>query len=140
MPDSGYESHWADMRMKHLELIQSVIARMGNNSASLKNYCMTLAAGVIGLAAAVQKPEVLLFSIPIILVFSILDTNYLRLERAFRDQYEDTRKRDIDCQPDFLISPNWSASNNWLKIFFSWSVFGFFFPIMSIMVAINYAM
>jgi hypothetical protein len=106
LADDDFQGHWADMRMKHLELIQSVIARMGNNSTNLKNYCMTLSAGVICLAAAVQRSDILLFSLPIVIVFSILDTNYLRLERAFRDQYESTRKQHIDCQPDFLISPS----------------------------------
>lgn len=44
------------MRMKHLELLQCVISRMGNSSANAKNYCMTMVAGLLGLSAAVSKP------------------------------------------------------------------------------------
>jgi hypothetical protein len=47
---------WTEMHMKHLEMLQGVITRMAGNSASLKNYCMTIAAAIIGLSAAIQKP------------------------------------------------------------------------------------
>ena len=40
----------ADMRLKHLELIQAVIARMSNQGATVKNYCITLATTLCGFA------------------------------------------------------------------------------------------
>ena len=81
------ERLWTEMHLKHLEMLQSVIGRMAGNSAGLKNYCMTIAAAIIGLAAAIQKPEILYYTSPLIVIFGVLDGHYLRLERAFRDQY-----------------------------------------------------
>lgn len=138
MTDHEFKSQWVDMRMKHLEFIQGVIGRMGNNSANLKNYCMTLSAGALGLSAAVQRSDVLIFCLPMVLIFSVLDASYLRLERAFRDQYESIRMQKIDCQPDFIIAPAWSSVNSRFQAFFSWSVFGFYFPISLILFLISF--
>ncbi|MEP2717330.1 hypothetical protein [Pseudophaeobacter sp.] len=67
------ERLWIDMHMKHLEMLQGVVTRMAGNSASLKNYCMTIAAAIIGLAAAIQKPEILYYTAPLIIIFGVLD-------------------------------------------------------------------
>ena len=58
MPEEQ-ERLWTEMHIQHLQMLQGVIARMALNSASLKNYCMTISAAIIGLAAAIQKPEIL---------------------------------------------------------------------------------
>ena len=135
-----YEERWPEMRMKHLELLQNVVTRMGNNSASLKNFCMTLIAGIIGLAAAVQKPEALLYTIPIVLIFAVLDANYLKLERAFRSQYNVVRKQKLDKEPDFLIETGWGKSHKWHQSLWSWSVFWFYFPVVILMAFIYWIM
>ena len=44
-----FRDKWPEMRMKHLELIQNAISRMGSNNANLKGYCMTMVTAVIGL-------------------------------------------------------------------------------------------
>jgi histidine triad (HIT) family protein len=72
--------------MKHLELVQNTITRMGSNSTGLKSYCMAIVAAVIGLAGAIEKPKILLLALPVVLVCSVLDASYLRLERGFRGQ------------------------------------------------------
>jgi len=61
--------------MKHLELIQNALSRMGNNSANLKGYCMSMVAAIIGLAAAVSKQQIILYSLPIVAVFAFLDAS-----------------------------------------------------------------
>lgn len=121
-----YKDRWPDMRMKHLELIQNVVSRMANNSSSLKNYCMTLVAAMIGLSAAVRESDILLYLLPIILVFALLDANYLRLERSFRAQYDSVRKGALDTEPDFLITTGWGANHKWYQSLWSWSVFWFY--------------
>ena len=47
MPDDQ-ERLWTEMHIQHLQMLQGVIARMASNSASLKNYCMTISAAIIG--------------------------------------------------------------------------------------------
>jgi hypothetical protein len=130
------EKSWFDMHMKHLEMLQNVIARMAGNSASIKNYCMTISAAIIGLATAIQKPEVLHYTIPLILIFGILDAHYLRLERAFRDQFNSVRKSDLSERPDFLISPSWTAGHRLFSGMFSWSVWLFYGPLVLVFLVI----
>lgn len=126
-----------ELRVKHLGFIQNIIARMGNNSATLKNYCMALVMGIIGISVTIKNSDILLFAIPIIFIFSILDSYYLRLERAFRKQYDHVRLLDINVAPDFQIIPNENMRPNWINIYFSWSIAVFYISIMAILVAIN---
>lgn len=140
MSDEKYADKWPEMRMKHLELLQGVISRMANQSANLKNYCMTLVAGIIGLSVAVQKPDALLYAMPVVLVFAALDANYLKLERAFRAQYNSVRKEPIDQASDFLITPGWETGRKWYESLWSWSVFWFYAPLVVILGVIYYLM
>lgn len=130
------ERLWTDMHLKHLEMLQSVIGRMAGNSAGLKNYCMTIAAAIIGLAAAIQKPEILYYTSPLIIIFGVLDGHYLRLERAFRDQYNSVRRGGIIDKPDFVISPSWTAGHGLMSGFWSWSVWLFYLPIVAVFLII----
>lgn len=132
-----HEDRWPDMHMKHLEMLQSVVSRMASNSANIKNYSMSISAAIIGLSAAIKKPEILFYSIPLIAIFCILDAQYLRLEKAFRDQYNSVRRQGFKEQPDFLISPSWKVANNLWPIIWSWSVWLFYVPIMIAFVIIG---
>lgn len=134
------ERLWIDMHMKHLEMLQGVVTRMAGNSASLKNYCMTIAAAIIGLAAAIQKPEILYYSAPLVIIFGVLDGHYLRLERAFRDQFNSVRRAGVAERPDFSISPSWTAGHGIISGFWSWSVWLFYLPIVAIFLIIAWVM
>lgn len=127
---------WTDMHLKHLEMLQGVITRMAGNSASLKNYCMTIAAAIIGLAAAIQKPEILYYTAPLVVIFGVLDGHYLRLERAFRDKFNSVRSAGLAEKPDFLISPSWTAGHGIMSGFWSWSVWLFYLPIVAVFLII----
>lgn len=114
------EEKWPEMRMKHLELVQGVIARMSSNGAALKGYCMGIVAAFIGLAGAIDKPKVLFLGIPIILVLGVLDASYLVLERGFRSLYNDLRIEPLDSVPDFRIGITHKPA--FVASLFSWSV------------------
>lgn len=138
--ESEQNELWVEMHMRHLEMLQDVISRMAGNSASLKNYCMTIAAAIIGLSSAIQKPEILYYTIPLILIFGVLDGHYLRLERAFRDQYNSVRKTDLNKIPDFLISPSWTAGHGRMSGFWSWSVWLFYLTLVGAFLIVAWAM
>ena len=62
---------------------------MATNSASSKTWCVTLVSAVIVIIADKGKPDfVWISAIPIVL-FLMLDSYYLALERQFRDVYND---------------------------------------------------
>lgn len=132
-----HRDKWPEMRMKHLELIQAVIARMGTNTSGLKGYCMAMSAAIIGLSASVSKEQILLYTLPIVFAFSLLDAVYLSLERGLRGQYNSIRQLPLDSQPDFEISPQTSSL---FSAFFSWSVAGFYSVIVLIMIIVSLLM
>ncbi len=72
---------------KHLEIMQGVIMWMAENSRSCKVWCVTLVSAVLVLVARTEKPEYALIALIPAILFLILDTYYLALERAFRESY-----------------------------------------------------
>lgn len=81
-----------DETVRHLELVQSVVARMAANSFLLKGWSITLAAGLFALAAKDSKPQFLMIAYLPTLAFWALDAYYLRQERLFRCLYNAVRR------------------------------------------------
>ena len=98
-------------KIKHLEMIESIIQRLATNSFQLKGWALTLV-GLIGSIAGAgsDKRFVVLAFIPL-LAFWFLDTYYLQLERKFRALYRQVSKlndNNIDFSMDldqFTYSP-----------------------------------
>ena len=67
----------------HLTMMQSVISRMAENSRSCKVWCVTLVAAVLVLVARTGEPQHALLALAPTLLFGILDSYYLALERSF---------------------------------------------------------
>ena len=67
----------------HIEMMQGVITRMAANSRSCKVWCVTLVAAVLVLVARTGEPQHALIALVPTLLFLILDSYYLALERAF---------------------------------------------------------
>ena len=132
-----FREKWPEMLMKHLELVQNAISRMGTNSAGLKGYCMGIVAALIALAGAIHQPRILLLGLPIVAAFAVLDANYLALERGFRAQYDELRLRPLDTQPDFRVEAQGASFS---KALFSWSVGGFYAAAALILVGIGKVM
>ncbi|HWR14030.1 MAG TPA: hypothetical protein VN577_04325 [Terriglobales bacterium] len=81
---------------KHLEFIQSVVARMANHSFLLKGWTITLTAAIFGLAAKGTNPTFVLIAFFPAAAFWGLDAYYLRRERLFRKLYDDVRRSKKD--------------------------------------------
>ena len=71
----------------HLTIMQSIIQRMAENSRSCKIWCVTLVAATLVLVARTGEPQHALIALVPTLLFLVLDTYYLALERAFRKSY-----------------------------------------------------
>jgi len=86
-----------DDRIKHLEMIQTIISRMAHNSFTLKGWAVTLTAALLVLASdrGTMTAAACLYCIPAV-VFWMLDAYYLALERRFRGLYERARLGRID--------------------------------------------
>lgn len=78
---------------KELELIQSVISRMANNSFLVKGWTMTLMSALIAfgkdsILANINGIYYLIMMISILVPFWWLDAYYLKQERIFRKVYD----------------------------------------------------
>ena len=82
--------------IKHLEMIQVIINRLGHDSFLVKGWSMTLLVGGIILVARSEVQSgwiVLAFLIPVV-GFWILDGYFLWQERLFREIYNEVRKQE----------------------------------------------
>lgn len=86
-------------QIKHLEFTQNVITRMNSNSFQIKGWAITVVSAFLALYAS-NKNEVYIFIaiIPTIL-FGLLDTYYLQLERKFRLIYHNIIDPAINVTP-----------------------------------------
>jgi hypothetical protein len=124
------ESHkFPDLRVKHLEMLQSVIARMAGQGATLKNYCITLTTAICGFSITLERPLVGLLAFLILTIFALLDAQYLRLERRFRCIYERVRSEDWAAHPTFEISPKDTPTISYWCALGSWSILIFYAPL-----------
>ena len=90
-------------KMKHLEMIESVIERMGNNSFQLKGWSVTLVALVGALAAQGSDKRFFLVAFIPLFAFWFLDSFYLQLERKYKILYKLVARKaedDIDFDMD----------------------------------------
>lgn len=129
----------------YLAILQGVIGRMGTNSASCKTWCVTLVSAVIIIVADKGKPNYVWISVIPILLFAILDSYYLSLERQFRSVYNDfIRKLHFESatvDDVFIIGPTSgvrATSVSILKAALSISVWPFYalFAVMLLIVRV----
>lgn len=73
----------------HLNITQAVISRMASNSASCKAWCITLVSAVLVIVADKGKPNYALIAVIPAVLFLILDSYYLALEKRFRQSYNE---------------------------------------------------
>ncbi len=115
-------------KIKHLEMIQSVINRLANNSFTLKSWTITLVVATITfISKSEDKKYMMIVYFPIIL-FMILSTYYLFLEKLFRKLYENVIVKDedeIDFKMNIMDLPG--KPKLFLKSFFSITQMLFYF-------------
>lgn len=96
-------SNFSDLKIKHLEMIQSIISRMSQNSFSLKGWTITLVAGIFALAAKDANLSFFLISYMPIILFWFLDSYYLQMERKYRAFYNHLINTEVET--DFNLNP-----------------------------------
>jgi monomeric isocitrate dehydrogenase len=116
-----------EKKIKHLELIQSVINRMANNSFFIKSWAVTLVAAILGLAnKESNKSFIAVVCFPIVM-FWILDAFFLHQEKLFRALYEDVRKREEENIDFSMHIKDYSCQKlTWAKSAFSPALFLFY--------------
>ena len=107
--------------VKHLEMTQTVINRLGSNSFLLKGWSMTIIVTAMVLMARydLQHSCLILSLIIPILGFWILDGYFLWQERLFRKIYDEVRcQSDTDFKMDMMKHKN-KPKCSWASAIFS---------------------
>lgn len=119
----------------HLSITQSVIQRMAANSASCKAWCITLVSAILVIIADKGKPDYALISVIPTVLFLVLDTYYLALEKAFRESYnifiEKLHKKNIKAEDLYVVSPHGSILKAFGEALRSFSVWPFYLMLLA---------
>lgn len=123
----------------HLKIMQGVIERMAENSRACKIWCITLVSASLILVAMTDKPDYILVALVPIIMFLILDTYYLALERAFRGSYntfvEELRNDNISSSDLYIVKPTGTIPRLFMHSLRSFSIY-IFYPVLIISVLI----
>ncbi|MFJ7724684.1 hypothetical protein ACIQXV_00840 [Neobacillus sp. NPDC097160] len=124
-------------KLKHLEFIQGVINRMGQNAFLLKGWAVTLVAGLFAFANT-QEMDYRFISIALIptIFFWLLDGYFLWQEKLFRKLYDYVRKKGDGEVIDFSmnVEPFVSETSSWIRICLSNTLGLFYLPIIVIII------
>ncbi|WP_405576140.1 hypothetical protein OG317_11920 [Streptomyces sp. NBC_01167] len=106
----------AEDRRQHLSFIQAVITRMSQASASSKAWLLPIVTATYGYAVTGKSILVALLGCLAVLLFGVLDANYLKQERAFRKLYDEVASGGpipaFSMNPS-LASPAGNGANYW---------------------------
>lgn len=130
-----------DDRIKHLEMLQAVIARLGSNGFLIKGWAVTVAGVFVGLAVNSEDCSLARVGAAAAIVFWGLDGYFLRAERRFRKLFDRVRLFDAAVGPFFMgaTASDWTkqlpdeeswelswfgAMTSWTLLFFYGAVIG----------------
>jgi hypothetical protein len=122
------------METKHLEFIQTIIARLASNSFQMKGWNVALATAAVGLAAAKDsRPTLAVLAVVPSLAFWFLDAYYLGLERLYRDLY----KKAISGPPSFDLDAGSLRPKAWLGSAMRPSVAALHVPMVAVILLVS---
>lgn len=126
-------------KLKHLELIQGVISRMGGNLFTLRGWMITLIVGLSALFLEFGGFELQIILIIVVFIFWVHDGYFLAMERRYRDLYNKVRKMnndDIDFSMDIKEFEGYSK-NTVLYCMFSKTIAFFYIPTLILILLVN---
>ena len=112
--------------IKHLEMIQVIINRLGRDSFFIKGWSTVLLSVI---ALFVMRDNMSIEYIIFLLIFPIvfwgLDAYYLWQERLFRERYDEVRKQS---KTDFKMLPpkKIKKKNRWFNVLWSETILPFY--------------
>jgi|GEM_PF-733848 len=116
------EEQWpTEARIRHLELVQSIVTRLATSSFVAKGWALTVAGAIYGFAANHLNPWIASVGLLPTLGFWWLDAYFLLHERLFRCLYNDAHQPSTSVG---LFSMNIAAykkgrNTTWPNVFFS---------------------
>jgi hypothetical protein len=121
-----------DHQVKHLEMIQAIVTRLGNGSFLIKGWTMTLAGAFLGVAVNRASWKIAAVAIIPVAGFWILDSYYLRQERLFRALYEEARKPGTTVELFSMNIGPYRSSIRWKNVVVSHTMVNFYGLLISV--------
>lgn len=101
---------------KEIDLIQSCIVRMANNSFMLKGWLITLIIAFIALLPEnINRHYICAIILLIDLAFWYLNAFFLKVEKLYRWKYEWVITRRLDGNRDFIFNLDPYEKNMWIN-------------------------
>lgn len=114
----------------HLGITQAVIQRMASNSGSCKAWCITLVSAILVIVADKGKPRYALIAMVPTILFLILDTYYLALEKRFRKSYnsfiDKLHKGQVVASDLYAVTPQGPPFRTFVASMRSFSIWPFY--------------
>ncbi|UKM63883.1 hypothetical protein GSB9_00429 [Flavobacteriaceae bacterium GSB9] len=85
-----------EKRIKHLELIHSVIDRLSHKSFLVKGWSITAITALMAFGIDKADFKIFIIGYPVSFLFWYLDAHYLWLETAFRLLYDSVLKKQVN--------------------------------------------
>jgi len=126
-----------DAKLKHLEMIQGIINRMGSNSFMLKSWAVVIVSALFALSAKDANGAFIVVAyLPAVVLWG-LDGYYLRQERLFRELYKDVAAKQ-EANIDFSMStaPYQLNVANWWQVCFSKTISPFHGVIVAVIIIV----
>jgi hypothetical protein len=93
----------------YLNILQGIITRMAASSANCKTWCVSLVSAILVVIADKNKPNYAWIALIPIVLFFLLDSYYLGLERSFREIYnsfvKDLHFGEVTTDKLFILKP-----------------------------------
>ena len=127
-----------ESKVKHLEFIQAVIARMSSNSFLLKGWAVTLVVALFAFTSTSANAKFIIVAFLPVVMFWLLSGYFLWQERLFIALYNEVRTGK--GQDDFSMGTEkfCGGRNTWLRSTFSTTLSVFYLTLVVIMALIIY--
>lgn len=116
-----------EKKLKHLDMIQSVVTRMASNSFYIKGWCVTVVAAILGLASKDSDKKLIAVVYYPIIMFWVLDGYFLFQEKLFRKLFNEVREADEDSIDFSMDTQAYKGKElNWFAAMFSHTLLVFY--------------
>ena len=97
---------------------------MSDNSNMIKRFSVAICAAAIGLAISVKDPVALHYGSFLILIMSFLDCQYFRIERSYRNLYNNVRS--LSALSESNLSLDIINKEPFISCYLRWPIFLFY--------------
>lgn len=98
--------------IKHMEMIQAVVARLANEAALIRGWALTVSSAFFAFAAQSYSWRVAAVGLLPVIAFWGLNAYYLRAERQYRCLYNRVRKGEL-IEPFLMDASNEEVASWW---------------------------